>query len=322
MIPSCWRLYLTTRCNSRCAYCYRGLGEGDAIGKQRFDLPVGQLLNWVDTLGPEASLFRLSGGEPSLHPELPDLIQGLVERGKHIELYSNGSSASLASETLGAVNCHCLSLDSLDAATNDALRGDRTATTKFHRAFRRLMDLGIQNVRVQITLTERSLRTLGETLDYLIDELKVPNVVVSSVISDNQDDAPLVDAQLSEAHGMIMRKRENHDNMLGLSTTFFPTAGYCAIHEDLRHLCSAFVNAEGDVHFFVGETSVFRAGNILLESPSIVRERAESMEPLLLDFLDFAFDHFRSSGRRFGCPSEYLYRNEVVQAFVRRLAKA
>ncbi len=77
-------------CNFRCRYCHaahllRGGPEHEVIPPQTvFDL-VRNRRGWIDGV-------VVSGGEPLLHPTLPNLIQALKDLGVGVKLDTNGSS--------------------------------------------------------------------------------------------------------------------------------------------------------------------------------------------------------------------------------------
>lgn len=88
---------LTTRCNYRCSYCFI-YGRGKTPPKKLPFSTLNQLKNAVDNI---ASLNRpwydvhFSGGEPTIHPHMIDLIymlhEKLQDRLNHITIISNGS---------------------------------------------------------------------------------------------------------------------------------------------------------------------------------------------------------------------------------------
>ena len=77
-------------CNFRCRYCHaahllRGGPDHEVIPHEAvFDL-VRQRKGWIDGV-------VISGGEPLLHPTLPDLIRALKGLGVGVKLDTNGSS--------------------------------------------------------------------------------------------------------------------------------------------------------------------------------------------------------------------------------------
>jgi hopanoid biosynthesis associated radical SAM protein HpnH len=70
-------------CNLACLGCT----PERHTGKLQDRLTLEQCLQAVDEA--EAPIVSICGGEPLMYPELPELIQGIIDRGKHIYLCTN-----------------------------------------------------------------------------------------------------------------------------------------------------------------------------------------------------------------------------------------
>ncbi|MCD5408890.1 radical SAM protein, partial [Candidatus Bipolaricaulota bacterium] len=65
---------ITQRCNLRCPYCDQP--------KSDRDMPVAQFARLLDELVEEGiEAVALGGGEPTLHPDLPALLEAARRRG-------------------------------------------------------------------------------------------------------------------------------------------------------------------------------------------------------------------------------------------------
>lgn len=72
------------RCNLACTYC----NEFDDFSAP---VPLDEMLRRIDKLGElGTSIVTISGGEPTLHPELDDIIRRIRERGMIAGLITNG----------------------------------------------------------------------------------------------------------------------------------------------------------------------------------------------------------------------------------------
>jgi hopanoid biosynthesis associated radical SAM protein HpnH len=71
-------------CNLACLGC----ALERHTGKLKDRLPLEACFQAIDDAG--APIVSLCGGEPTLYPELPELVSGLIERKKHIYLCTNG----------------------------------------------------------------------------------------------------------------------------------------------------------------------------------------------------------------------------------------
>lgn len=71
-------------CNLACLGC----STERHTGKLKDRMPLEDALAAVDAAG--APIVSLCGGEPTLYPELPELVDGIIERKKHLYLCTNG----------------------------------------------------------------------------------------------------------------------------------------------------------------------------------------------------------------------------------------
>jgi hopanoid biosynthesis associated radical SAM protein HpnH len=72
------------RCNLACAGCGK-IDYPDEILNRR--LSVEECLAAVDECG--APVVSIAGGEPLLHKELPQVVDGMIQRGKYVYLCTN-----------------------------------------------------------------------------------------------------------------------------------------------------------------------------------------------------------------------------------------
>ena len=83
---TCCVLYeVTRRCNLNCSYCFADGGHGD-------DIPMAKIKEDLDKLiSPGQTFLQLSGGEPTMRDDLPEIIAYDNEKGcAYIQLNSNG----------------------------------------------------------------------------------------------------------------------------------------------------------------------------------------------------------------------------------------
>ena len=73
---------ITRRCNNACPYCDQP--------KTEQDMPVAQFASLLDALSDQGvEAVALGGGEPTLHPALPALLEAAGRRGLHVGLTTN-----------------------------------------------------------------------------------------------------------------------------------------------------------------------------------------------------------------------------------------
>jgi molybdenum cofactor biosynthesis enzyme MoaA len=83
-------LSVTRGCNRNCSYCFArdafaSPGQSAAFISRRDFL---RALDFLERSGIDQA--RLLGGEPTLHPEFPYLVDRVLERGRRLLVFSNG----------------------------------------------------------------------------------------------------------------------------------------------------------------------------------------------------------------------------------------
>jgi MoaA/NifB/PqqE/SkfB family radical SAM enzyme len=116
-------LHVLTRCNLRCRHCYI---DPRQHGRNR--LPLSRMARWLAVLAersPGANLVLL-GGEPTLHPELPETVRCARRLGyASVTIDTNGYlfNGILEKVSPAEVDFFSFSLDGATAETNDRVRG-------------------------------------------------------------------------------------------------------------------------------------------------------------------------------------------------------
>ena len=128
--PRDLRISVTDRCNFRCAYCM----PAEVFGRDYAFLPRSQILRFEEIvrlagifvrLGVEK--LRITGGEPTVRRDLPDLVRQLAAMPgvRDLTLTTNGSALRTLAAPLAAAGLQriTVSLDSLDDAVFRAMSG-------------------------------------------------------------------------------------------------------------------------------------------------------------------------------------------------------
>ena len=95
----CTLLEVTARCNLRCRFCF-------ADGNQSKDPPLEQVKGWIDDIVRKTggTLLQLSGGEPTLRDDLPQLVAHAKEAGcPYVQVNTNGMRLAQEPEYLQAL---------------------------------------------------------------------------------------------------------------------------------------------------------------------------------------------------------------------------
>ena len=99
-------ILFTRGCNLRCGYCH----NSDLIGAGPV-LLARKVWQYLWSRRSVLSGVVVTGGEPTLHPELPDFLYALRDLGYHIKLDSNGLRPEVIEELLAAHLIDHLSID-------------------------------------------------------------------------------------------------------------------------------------------------------------------------------------------------------------------
>lgn len=135
-------LRVNGHCNMGCSFCFVDLSQPD--------LPLDSLKAEVDALRASGvTELVLSGGEPTLHPGLVELVRyAATKRFRSIELQTNGvrlASRPYAEQLADAgLSIACVSLHSHDAGVSDAITKQAGAWQRSVQALHNLHDLGLQ----------------------------------------------------------------------------------------------------------------------------------------------------------------------------------
>jgi len=206
-------LILLERCNFSCPYC-RGLKDeiyGDRKLKQLSLEEIKQNIDyWCE--GEPLENIRFSGGEPTLHKDIVEIVRYSKEKGiSRIAISSNGSNKwELYQELIGAgANDFSISLDACCAIDGDKMSGGvKGSWDKVVENIRKLSERTYVNVGVVLT---------PENIDSTIDTIKFADSLGVSdirIISSAQWNEPIprlheVPQEIKDKYP-ILRYRINH----------------------------------------------------------------------------------------------------------------
>ncbi len=143
-VPVLYSLELTPVCNHQCAGCSNVFAHTAAPTPLTLD-------GWVtvlDTIAPFAQRVKLTGGEPTCHPQFAEIVAALQHRSLPFTLFSNGSWQH-PDETLTllqhATNCLgiLVSLHGADAATHEHFTGVAGSFARVVETIQRATNVGL-----------------------------------------------------------------------------------------------------------------------------------------------------------------------------------
>lgn len=163
--PNMIYVMINNACNLRCHYCdiWKHRGEGD-LPKDVWIRALDELLGWT----PRPKL-NISGGEPFLRKDIFDILSFAVNRGAVVGVVSNGWAITPKNAPrvveLGLANLN-ISIDSLDPAVSDYMRGRDGHTERTVRTIQRVL----AEIRRQGARTKVYLKTVvsGANVDSLV----------------------------------------------------------------------------------------------------------------------------------------------------------
>lgn len=114
-------LIVSNICNLNCAYCF----AREYIGTSQHDsnlnfIPLNSFENHIDFLDRSGiEQVRIIGGEPTLHPEFPELLRAALFREKKIVIFSHGLIPELALASIESISPEkCSVLVNMNASRN------------------------------------------------------------------------------------------------------------------------------------------------------------------------------------------------------------
>lgn len=159
---------ITRTCNLRCIHCYADSHAQKYPGELTWE----QCCAVIDDLADyRVNALLLSGGEPLLHPRLPQILERATQRGLKVTISTNGTRitpeyARLFKE-LGVAYVG-ISLDGI-GAIHDRFRGVPGAFDGAIRGFRLCEEVG-QKTGLRLTLTRNNVQSMEQILDFIEKE--------------------------------------------------------------------------------------------------------------------------------------------------------
>jgi uncharacterized radical SAM superfamily Fe-S cluster-containing enzyme len=162
----CVVLDVTQRCNLNCPVCFASAGSSTQP-----DPTLEEILGWCRTLLANGGPFNihLSGGEPTVRHDLPELIRRIRALGfSYIQLNTNGVRLALDQEYAGelkeaGLSCVFLQFDGVTEEIYEKMRGRRLLETKVN-AIQHCGRCGLGVVLVPTLVLEVNTSQIGEIL--------------------------------------------------------------------------------------------------------------------------------------------------------------
>ena len=174
----CVLLEVTERCNLRCPICFAASGGHGA------DPSLEEIGGWLDMLrqSGQAVNIQLSGGEPTLRDDLPEIVALCRARGfEFIQVNTNGiriarDLAFLQRLKQAGLDCVFLQFDGLDDEVYRRIRGAELLALK-RQAISHCAQIGLGVVLVPVLAPGVNTAQVGDILRFAIDQVPMVRAV-------------------------------------------------------------------------------------------------------------------------------------------------
>ena len=159
---------ITRTCNLRCVHCYADSHAERYPGELSWE----QCCAVIDDLADyQVNALLLSGGEPLLHPQLPQILQRATDKGLKVTISTNGTRITpeyaRIFKDLGVAYVG-ISLDGI-GAVHDQFRGVKGAFDGAIRGFKLCEEVG-QKTGLRLTLTRNNVQSMEQILNFIEQE--------------------------------------------------------------------------------------------------------------------------------------------------------
>lgn len=157
---------ITKACNFNCIHCYENAGK-----KADDELTTDEIIEGIDKLSRlGVASIAFSGGEPTVHPGIIDLIKHASEDGMYVSMATNGfktAKIERAKEFADAgLEFVQISLDGLNPETHDNFRGVPNSWNRAVQSIKNFLELGVF-VEVSTTVTQENYEEIPGMIDFM-----------------------------------------------------------------------------------------------------------------------------------------------------------
>jgi mycofactocin radical SAM maturase len=262
--PICLTWELTYACNLACVHCLSSSGRRDPD-----ELSTAEALDVLDQLAAlQVFYINIGGGEPMIRRDFFPIVEHAIARGIGVKFSTNGAfidaerAARLAAMDYLDIQ---ISLDGLDAMTNDAVRGAGSYATA-RRAMDHLAAAGFGPFKISVVVTRQNVPQLDgfkALADSYGAQLRVTRLRPSGRGAESWNDLRMTPAQQVEVYRWLLAHGQDvltGDSFFHLNALGEPLPGL--------NLCGAgrvvcLIDPVGDVYacpFVIHEE--FKAGNV------------------------------------------------------------
>jgi len=262
--PICLTWELTYACNLQCIHCLSSSGQRDER-----ELSTAEAKKILDDLRDlQVFYINIGGGEPMVRRDFFELLEYSVANGIGVKFSTNGAFIDEEKARRLAAMDYLdiqISLDGVDAATNDAVRGDGSYDMAI-RAMENLKAANFGQFKISVVVTRHNVSQLDQfkaLADHYGAQLRITRLRPAGRGADTWHELHPTNAQQREIYNWLLKHGENvltgdsffHLNALGES---LPGLNMCGAG---RVVC--LIDPIGDVYacpFVIHDE--FKAGNV------------------------------------------------------------
>lgn len=157
---------ITKACNFKCIHCYENAGK-----KADDELTTDEIIEGIDKLSRwGVASIAFSGGEPTVHPGIIDLIKHASEEGMYVSMATNGFKTAKIERAKEFADAGLLfvqiSLDGLNPETHDKFRGVPNSWNRAVQSIKNFLELGVF-VEVSTTVTQENYDEIPGMIDFM-----------------------------------------------------------------------------------------------------------------------------------------------------------
>lgn len=176
----CVLIDITERCNQHCPYCFARADENDMGTKEPSLVELDRKLDLLRELGEEERPFniQLSGGEPTVRDDLPEIIKMVREKGfDFVQINTNGRRLAMEdgyAQILKEAGATVIFMQ-FDGTRDDIYmitRGEPLLEIK-KRAIKNCEKAGLAVTLVPTVIDGVNLDNIGEMMDFMIENVNV-----------------------------------------------------------------------------------------------------------------------------------------------------
>lgn len=208
--------YVHFRCNNNCLYCLVG-SEKKTFPNPDFE----QLIQFIDQYHSQFKIINLVGGEPSLYPEIIELIQYVKEKKCWVQMFSNGrlfARREFANKLVKAgLDQVTITIHSHIPQIHDAMTQRKGSFFQMQEGIENLLEAGIPYLHAMIVIHKKNyqhLLDICKTITMMsIDHLSLEAMTISGDADLNREEVAIplsaTKKYLWEAVDFLIQERQN-----------------------------------------------------------------------------------------------------------------